>query len=46
LNDQQPGAGFGLSTAKQIVELHGGIIRVTTELGKGSTFIIKLPKQK
>ena len=44
LKEQQPGAGFGLVTTKQIVELHGGIIRVKSEPGKGSTFIIKLPK--
>lgn len=44
LKEMQPGAGFGLVTAKQIVELHRGIIRVKSEVGKGSTFIIKLPK--
>lgn len=44
LKEMQPGAGFGLVTAKQIVELHKGIIRVKSEVGKGSTFIIKLPK--
>lgn len=41
---QIPGAGFGLTTVKQIVDLHGGLIKVSSELNKGSTFIVKLPK--
>lgn len=39
------GAGFGLVTVKQIVELHKGVIRVKSEEDKGSTFIVRLPKQ-
>ncbi len=42
---QIPGAGFGLATVKQIVDLHGGLVKAKSELDKGSTFIIKLPKQ-
>ncbi|MBM7654384.1 sensor histidine kinase [Neobacillus cucumis] len=37
------GHGLGLSIAKWIVETHKGTIQVTSELGKGSTFIVKLP---
>ncbi|MEH7418167.1 ATP-binding protein [Neobacillus drentensis] len=37
------GHGLGLSIAKWIVETHKGTIRVSSELGKGSTFIVKLP---
>jgi len=41
---QVPGAGFGLALTKQIVDLHDGLVKVSSELDKGSTFIIKLPK--
>src|SRR5206468_731945 len=39
------GTGLGLTLAKKFVELHGGRLRVTSELGRGSTFTITLPEQ-
>ena len=36
------GSGIGLSLCKQIMSLHGGSIRVMSEKGKGSCFMLKL----
>jgi heavy metal sensor kinase len=40
---EQGGAGLGLSIARWIVEMHRGTIGVTSNLGMGSTFWIRLP---
>ncbi len=37
------GAGIGLSLVKHIVEVHSGKIRVQSEVGKGTKFIVYLP---
>lgn len=39
------GLGVGLSVTKQIVERHHGYISVESELGKGTTFTIHLPRE-
>jgi two-component system phosphate regulon sensor histidine kinase PhoR len=38
------GTGLGLSISKHIVEAHGGYITVHSEVDKGSTFAVHLPK--
>jgi signal transduction histidine kinase/CheY-like chemotaxis protein len=38
------GLGLGLYISKQIVELHGGRIEVSSELGRGTTFVVALPR--
>jgi two-component system OmpR family sensor kinase len=40
---EQGGSGLGLSICKWIVEAHQGEIEVASEIGKGSSFIVKLP---
>ena len=38
------GAGLGLTIARGIVEAHGGAIAVTSEVGRGTRFTVKLPR--
>ena len=37
------GTGLGLAIAKAIVESHGGALSVTSQLGRGTCFTIRLP---
>jgi signal transduction histidine kinase len=39
------GTGLGLAIARQMVENHGGKIEVDSQLGKGTTFRIRLPRR-
>ncbi len=38
------GIGLGLAVCRTIIERHEGSIEVKSEVGKGTTFIIKLPQ--
>ncbi|MFD2446985.1 sensor histidine kinase [Bacillus sp. CGMCC 1.16607] len=40
---QEGGHGLGLAIAKWIVESHRGTIQVSSELGTGSTFLVRIP---
>ena len=40
------GTGVGLSTCYNIIRQHGGEIRVTSKLGRGSTFSVRLPRYR
>ena len=39
------GHGRGLSTARRIIEEHGGRITVHSDIGRGSDFVIHLPRK-
>lgn len=41
----QPGVGIGLYLAREIVTRQGGYIKVTSEVGRGSTFSVFLPRR-
>lgn len=43
LSRENEGSGIGLSIVKSFAELHQGTIRIVSEQGKGSEFIIELP---
>jgi len=40
------GTGLGLATCKNIIEAHGGKIRLESSLGKGTCFTLKLPMER
>lgn len=42
-NHRRSGSGLGLYLSRRIVEAHAGSIDVKSELGKGSTFTLRLP---
>ena len=39
----QPGTGLGLALTRRFARLHGGDVRLESQLGKGSVFTISLP---
>ena len=41
----QPGVGIGLYLAREIISQQGGYIKVASEVGRGSTFSVFLPKR-
>ncbi len=39
------GSGLGLAICKSIVEAHGGNVEVTSQLGVGTTFVVRFPRK-
>lgn len=37
------GTGLGLAITKRLAELHGGVVKVVSQAGKGSTFTVQFP---
>jgi signal transduction histidine kinase/ActR/RegA family two-component response regulator len=46
LSRQYEGTGLGLALTARLAELHGGRVRVQSELGQGSRFSVELPWQR
>jgi signal transduction histidine kinase len=42
-NEEYEGSGIGLTTCKKIMELHNGTIDLQSEIGEGTTFILRFP---
>jgi len=40
---KEKGTGIGLAVTFRVVQLHGGIIHLTSETGKGTTFVLRFP---
>jgi PAS domain S-box-containing protein len=45
LSDTVGGSGLGLYLAKKIIELHQGVLGVSSTIGQGSTFTLRLPRK-
>jgi two-component system, cell cycle sensor histidine kinase PleC len=45
LTKRHQGSGLGLAIAKSLVELHGGAMRIRSQLGRGTLVVVRLPAE-
>jgi len=43
LTKRHQGSGLGLAIAKSLVEMHGGVMRIRSTLGRGTVVVVHLP---
>ena len=43
-DDGRRGSGLGLAIVGELVAAHGGHVQVTSEVGRGTTFVVRLPQ--
>jgi two-component system cell cycle sensor histidine kinase PleC len=43
LTKRHQGSGLGLAIAKSLAEMHGGVMRIRSTLGNGTTVVVRLP---
>ncbi len=43
LTKRHQGSGLGLAIAKSLVEMHGGLMRIRSKLGRGTMVVVRLP---
>ncbi|GGO16437.1 hypothetical protein GCM10007972_25520 [Iodidimonas muriae] len=46
LSREHPGSGLGLPLVKHLAELHGAVVTLDSQLGKGSCFTVTFPKDR
>jgi signal transduction histidine kinase len=45
-NPNHPGTGLGLPIAKSLAEMHGGTLEITSEPGRGTSVVVRLPGRR
>jgi two-component system cell cycle sensor histidine kinase PleC len=46
LTKKHQGSGLGLAIAKSLAELHGGHMRIRSNIGRGTTVVVRLPREQ
>ncbi len=46
LNRSHPGTGLGLPIVRSLIELHGGSLAIESDVGCGTTILLKLPRER